>query len=120
MAATSPRRRPKHSPRTGHYAGTTSQGEPISFDFTETNGVTNLIATLANVRQSEVITVSAFFPVAHNGRWGGILSASDLTLRIEGHLREDGNADGILHAQFNGVGPGSRLARLTLSWFARS
>jgi hypothetical protein len=119
MGTKAPRGRSNHSFRPGHYGGTTSQGEPITFDFTERKAVTNLVATLANGSRTEILTISAFFPVRRDGRWGGIVSAADVTLHVHGRLREDGNAEGTLHAQLNGIGRASRSARLTLSWSAR-
>ena len=53
--------------RAGHYAGVTSQGEPVSFDVTDGNEVTNVIAALAGT----TISISQRFPLDDDDRWDG-------------------------------------------------
>jgi hypothetical protein len=99
-----------------HYAGTTSQGEPISFELAE-DAITNVIATIRNSARSEVLAISAVFRADSKGAWSGTVAQSDITLKIDGHLREDGRADGTLHVAFDRSA--ARLSPVAVSWSAR-
>ncbi len=117
MQANHPRRRARSASRPSHYAGATSQGEPISFELAEDAAITNVIATIRNGTRSEVLAISAVFPADTDGAWGGTLSQSDLILEIQGHLREDGTAEGALYVAFDRSA--ARLSPVAVSWSAR-
>ncbi len=117
MQTNRPRRRATNASRPSHYAGTTSQEEPISFELTENAAITNVIATIRNGTRSELLAISTVFPADANGAWGGTVSQSDVTLKIQGRLREDGTAKGTLRVAFDGSS--SRLAPVAVSWSAR-
>lgn len=78
----------------GHYAGATSEGEPVSFDVTPGGAVTNVIAALAG----SVISISQLFPVDVDGRWGGEVLGKGVRTRIHGQLAAAG-AQGTLEAE---------------------
>jgi hypothetical protein len=96
----------------GHYAGATSEGEPVSFDVTDDGDVTNVIASL----EGAVISISQRFTVDGEGWWGGRVSGRRVSTRIRGRLCRSG-AEGMLEADIghNGlshtVGPVSWRAR---------
>jgi hypothetical protein len=80
----------------GHYAGATSEGEPVSFDVTEDGDVTNVIAMLAGA----VISISQRFLVDGKGRWGGEVSGRGVSTQIRGQLSASG-AEGTLEAEID-------------------
>ncbi len=111
------RRRTRRPCPPSHYAGTTSQGEPISFELTEHAAITDVIATIRIGTRSELLAIAAVFPTEPNGTWSGTVSQPDVTLMIRGHLREDGTAEGELHVAFDG--PTLHPSPVLVSWSAR-
>lgn len=121
MEAKIPRRRTKHVPRPGHYAGITSQGESISFDLTQEDVVTNLIVTVSNHQRSDVFSITKPFPVDASGACAAVVAGSDVTLRFRARLEANGQASGSLHitdaaTETNPANPPSRA----VSWSARA
>ena len=120
MGAKVPPRRMKHVPRRAHYAGATSQGEPISFDLTEQDRVTNLLVTVSNHRRSEVFSITELFVVDGTGAWTGRVVGSDVTLRFRGRLETSGQASGSLHVTDAASAPDPvDPPGLAVSWLAR-
>jgi len=74
----------------GHYAGTTSQGEPISFDVSDAgSGVTNVIVLVDGPLQgipNTTISISQTFPIDEAGRWGGVIHGAGVRVRIRGRV----------------------------------
>jgi hypothetical protein len=97
---------------TGHYAGATSEGEPVSFDVTRDGTVTNVIAALAG----SVISISHPFPVDGDGQWGGEVLGHGVRTRIRGQLGES-EADGTLEAEL--VNGRTHHLAGPISWRAR-
>ena len=96
---------------TGHYAGATSEGEPVSFDVTD-DGVTNVIAFL----DGAVISISQRFTVDGEGWWGGAASGRRVRTRIRGQLGPTG-AEGVLEAEIGHNGSSHTAG--PVSWRAR-
>jgi hypothetical protein len=121
MEAKIPRRRTKHVPRPAHYAGITSQGEPISYDLTEPGGVTNLIVTVSNHRRSELLSITEAFVVDASGAWVGLVVGSGVTLRFRGRFDTSGQASGSLHVTDDAAAADPANAPgLAVSWSARA
>lgn len=92
----------------GHYAGTTSQGEPISFDVvSDGSAVTNILlafdaACLQPVKlgiTEAPIAITGLFPVSAGGRFGGTVRARDATVAIHGAFDGVGRASGSLRVE---------------------
>lgn len=96
----------------GHYAGATSEGEPVSFDVTADWTVTNVIAALAG----SVISISQPFPIDGDGQWGGEVLGKGVRTRIHGQLAES-EADGTVEAEL--VNGGTYHLAGPISWRAR-
>jgi hypothetical protein len=96
----------------GHYAGATSEGEPVSFDVTDEGDVTNVIASL----DGAVISISQRFSVDGEGRWGGRVSGRRVSTRIGGRLSPSG-AEGSLEAEIGHNGSSRKVG--PVSWRAR-
>ena len=97
---------------TGHYAGATADGEPVSFDVTGDGNVTNVIAGLAG----SVISISQRFPVDGDGGWGGEVVGKGVRTRIRGRLAA-AEADGTLEAEL--VNGRTHHLAGPISWHAR-
>ena len=96
----------------GHYAGATSEGEPVSFDVTRDGTVTNVIAALAG----SIISISQPFPVDGAGHWGGEVVGHGVRTRIRGQLGES-EADGTVEAEL--VNGHTHHLAGPISWTAR-
>ena len=96
----------------GHYAGATSEGEPVSFDVTGDGKVANVIAALAG----SVISISQPFPVDGDGRWGGEVLGKGVRTRIHGQLAS-AVAEGTLEAEI--VNGATHHLAGPIAWHAR-
>ena len=95
--------------RAGHYAGATSQGEPVSFDVTDANEVTNVIAALAGT----TISISQRFPLDDDDRWDGAACGRGVWARMRGELH-DAEAFGAVEVTLSGG-----LGEHRVEWRAR-
>jgi hypothetical protein len=89
-----------------HYAGRTSQGEPISFDvLPDGSAVTNFLLAFDAVWLQPVqlgiteapIAITGLFPISDDGRFRETVRAQHTTVVLEGSLDASGTATGSLH-----------------------
>jgi hypothetical protein len=83
----------------GHYAGSTADGDPLSFDLTEAREVSNVIASLDGAS----LAISRRYPVDVSGRWGGAASGPGIDARIRGRVGR-AEASGTLRAELTAAG----------------
>lgn len=95
----------------GRYAGSTADGDPVSFDLTEAGEVTNVIASLAGAS----LAISKRYPVDASGRWGGAVSGPGVDACIRGRVGRS-RATGTLRAELTAAG--STLAAGPVRWQA--
>jgi hypothetical protein len=108
----------------GHYAGTTSQGEPISFDVSDAGRVVTNIIVVVDVPlqggRNTTISISQTFPIDEAGRWGDVVHGAGVRVRIRGRATGP-DAAGTLRVALEGTGQRSskRHSAATVSWRAR-
>jgi hypothetical protein len=83
----------------GHYAGSTSAGDPISFDVTDEGDVTNIIASLLG----SAVSISLRYRVDEQGRWEGKACGEGIRARLRGRLNR-AEAVGTLEAELEVAG----------------
>lgn len=109
----------------GHYTGSTSQDEPISFDVgDEDAAVTNIVARLqvrAASGRAVVMTITQRFPLDGTGRFGGALRGRGLRGSIEGWIDPAGNGSGALEVDLDGAPgmPPALMSTGSVLWRAR-
>jgi hypothetical protein len=96
----------------GHYAGSTSAGDPISFDVTDEGDVTNIIASLLG----SAVSISLRYRIDEQGRWEGKACGDGIRARLHGRL-DRAEAVGTLEAELDVAGTHRTTGELR--WRAR-
>lgn len=113
----------------GHYAGTTAQNEPISFDVIE--GGTSLRCLTFKIDSSlpshvsvkdEPITITGAFPISGNGHFGDRVTGDSIKAAIEGTVTPAGTASGTLLVHLVVVQSGNNVecSSGVVRWTART
>ena len=92
----------------GHYAGTTAQGEPISFDVVdEGTAVTNVVVvfTATPVGRPAVLTITRQLPVDVRGRWTAVFKSAGFDGHLSGQISSSEAGTGSLR-----LDPGGSIA----------
>jgi len=87
----------------GHYAGTTAQGEPLSFDVVEGGAfLTCMTFKVDSWAPDEIgltdepIAIKGAFPISTDGRFGDAVIGDGITAVIDGTVTPAGTASGTL------------------------
>jgi hypothetical protein len=100
----------------GHYAGTTAQDEPISFDVVMDGKALTNLSFMIKASSSlgghasivdEPITIAGFLPVGRDGHFGDTVTGDGIRAVIEGTFAPAVTATGTLHVDLVVVHSGS-------------
>lgn len=87
----------------GHYAGTTTQGEPLSFDVVDGGAFLTCLTFKVDScapddigLSDEPITITGAFPIGGGGHFGDTVIGDGIKAVIDGTVRTAGTASGTL------------------------
>jgi len=117
------------APKDGHYAGTTAQGEPLSFDVVERGAFLTCLTFKVDSRApdeigltDEPIAITGAFPIRADGRFGDTVIGDGITAEVDGTVTPAGGASGTVRVDLVVTNGGDDIERSSgvVRWSAQA